>query len=154
VVLSKILGEGNLSRLYQKLVVDKKLATTIGSSYSGLSRGPGDFSVYALPAKGVELAELEKAVNAEIEDIVKNGIDVNELNSAKKTLIADETYEKEGLQSLAFAVGELVAIGADPEYITNWSDRIDAVSADDIQQAAQYVFNKKNSVTGVLKDEK
>jgi zinc protease len=73
-VLSKILGEGNLSRLYQKMVVEKKISTVVGTSYSGLSRGPGDFTFYALPAKGVELSEIEKAINAEIEDIAKNGV--------------------------------------------------------------------------------
>jgi zinc protease len=154
VVLSKILGEGNLSRLYQRLVVEKKIATVVGTSYSGLSRGPGDFTIYALPAKAVDVSALEEAINEEIADIVKNGINPDELNSAKKTLIADEIYAKEGLQSLAFAVGELIATGADPDYITTWSDRVNAVSADEIQQAAQYVFDKKNSVTGVLKNGK
>ncbi len=150
VVLSKVLGEGNLSRLYQSLVVEKKIATIAASGYSGLRRGPGELIVYALPAKGVDLKTLESAMDEELRKIISDGVTKKELRSAKKALIADEIYQKEALQSMSFAVGELVVIGSDPDYITSWADNIKSVTADEIQEAAKLVLEEKNSVTGVL----
>ena len=54
-VLSAILGGGPTSRLYKTLVVDKKLAVEAGAYYSGYSRGPGTFAVYAIPRDGVSV---------------------------------------------------------------------------------------------------
>ena len=62
-MLSSILGGGQTSRLYQSLVVDKKLASNAGAYFSGYSRGPGTFAVYATPRDGVSFDTLETAMD-------------------------------------------------------------------------------------------
>ena len=151
-VAAKILGGGNLSRLYQSLVVEKKIATSAGAGYSGISRGPGQISVFAIPAKGVPLATLEKAINQEIKKFIEEGVTDEELANAKKSLVVSQVYAQEGLQSMAFNLGELVAVGAEPDYIVTYPDRINAVTADQVADAVSQVLQTKNSVTGVLKN--
>lgn len=150
VLLSKILGEGTLSRFYQHLVVEKKIATMAGTDYDGVTFGPGNFDVFAIPANGVSIADLKAAINEEIKTIIEKGVDDAELESAKKSLIAEQTYAHEGLQSLGVLAGQLSVIDIDPDFITTFPDRINAVDADEVRKAAERIFNDETSVTGVL----
>lgn len=152
-LLSKIVGEGNISRLYRSLVVDKKIATSVGSDYSGLNLGPGEFEVYAIPSTGVPVAEVKKAIDAELEKVLKEGVTDDELELAKKSLLAEQIYEHEGLQNLSTLVGALAVLNVEPEFVSTLPDRINAVTTDEIQEAAQKVIKPENSVSGELKND-
>lgn len=149
-VMDKILSGGQVSRLYQSLVIEQKLASAAGGFYSDIVRGNGEYTLYGLPAADIELATLEKAFDAEIEKLIKNGVTQAEIASAKKALIAEMIYSREGLQQLAYMLGQVVSVGLDPEYISNWSKNIEAVTAQQVQAAAEYLFDKNKSVTGEL----
>ena len=88
-VLSNILGSGASSRLYRRLVVENKTAVSSGAYYSGDDRGPGRFVFYASPRGDVTMDALEKAVEAEITDIIKNGITADEIRRAKERMVAE-----------------------------------------------------------------
>ncbi len=150
VLLSKILGEGNLSRFYRNLVVDKKLASMAGTDYDGITFGPGGFEAFAIPASGVSINDVRVAMQEEIKKIAENGIDDAELELAKKSLIAEQTYGHEGLQSMGLLAGQLAIANIDPDFISTLPDSINAISADEIQIVAQKIFKDENKVTGVL----
>jgi len=153
IVLSKIFGGGTTSRLYKSLVIDQKAAVSIGSYYNDLKRGPSKFTMFAIPAQNKDIPDLEQAINEEVQKIIDRGVSEEELESAKKSLVADQIYAREGLQEMAYLAGEATTVGLDPEYITTWTDRINAVTAMQVQQAAQEVLNQSSSVTGVLTNE-
>ena len=150
ILLSKILGEGNLSRFYRSLVVEKKLATMAGSDYDGINFGVGELEIHAIPAYGVPMSTLREAIKEEINKVLTQGVDDAELESAKKSLIAEQTYSHEGLQSLGLLAGSLAVIDIDPDFITTLPDRINAVTPDQIQIVAQKVLKDDNAVVGVL----
>src|SRR5688572_12564820 len=67
-VLSTILSTGRSSRFYENIVRQKQLATQV-QSYVGETRGPGLFNVFALAAIGKSIADVETAIEAEIERV-------------------------------------------------------------------------------------
>lgn len=149
-VLERVLGSGTVSRLYQSLVVEQKIATAAGTSYSGIVRGPSKFAVYALPAKDIPIDQLEAAIDLELQKILERGITAEELRSAKKAMIAEMVYSREGLHGLSYIMGQVVSVGLNPEFISGWTDQVDAVTLEQVSAAAKHVFDKKKSVTGIL----
>lgn len=149
-LLSEVVGGSQTSRLYRKLVVEDKLATSASASYNGLDRGPSIFSVSATPAEGVSLEQLETAVDAVLADVAANGITPEELTRAKTLSKAEVIYARDGLQSLAYLFGMLWMVGLDEAFFNSWPERIEMVTAQQVQQSAQFLFDKNRAVTGWL----
>jgi zinc protease len=149
-VLAEILGGGPTSRLYQSLVVDKKIAVAAGAWYDGDDRSDGQFGVYAVPRTGVSLAEVEKASDGVIGAMSAAPPEEEEIAHAKTKLVASATYERDSQASLANTYGVALSIGLSVNDVEQWPDRIRAVPADDVRKAAQDNLRKKEAVTGWL----
>ena len=149
-LLSQILGGGESSRLYQSLVVRQKLASNVGADYDGTAVGPGTFQLYAVPVPGVSLAQIETALDKELETIRIVSVSADELSRAKRLLKAETTYARDGLEEISRTIGSLVMSGLEPDYFTRWPSLIDAVGVEDVLAAAKYSFDADKSVTGYL----
>ena len=149
-VLSDILGGGASSRLYRQLVAKNKIAVSSGAYYTNTYKGPGRFIFYASPRGQVSLDTLENAVEAEIEQIVNNGVTADEVNRAKRRLVAEAIYARDSLNTGARTLGAALAAGLTVEDIEQWPDRISAVTPQQVHAAAKVQFNKNYSVTGLL----
>jgi zinc protease len=149
-VLAHILGRGANSRLYQKLVVDDGVAVSAGASYYGTALDITRFTVYATPKPGTSLTQIESAVDAVIAEIAEKGVTAEELDRARNRLIADAVYAQDSQSSLARWYGSSLATGLTIEQIRAWPDRLRAVSAEDVKNAARQVLDKRRSVTGYL----
>ena len=71
-VMATILSEGKSSRLHQNLVREKRLVFSADADYSLLSRDPSLFYLTANPLPGKDVAEIEKALDQEVESSRKN----------------------------------------------------------------------------------
>jgi zinc protease len=149
-VLMKIAGSGTTSRIYKKLVVESKLATSAGGDYSGSGLDGGTISLYAVAADGVPLPKVEAAIDDVLADIVKNGVTENELARAKRSYLADYVYESDNQATLARRYGWNLAVGRTVAEIEGWPDAISKVTADDVKKAADTYLNLRASVTGYL----
>ena len=149
-VLSQLLGGGKGSRLYQALVVKQKLAVGIDVDYDGFSIGPGDFSVSATPQEQVSVETLEKAVNGELAAFLASNISDEEFARAKAGLKAQSIYAREGLSGVAQIMGYIRMIGLNQDFFTRWPYMIDAVTKEQVMQAAQDTLQDKQSVTALL----
>ena len=149
-VLADIIGGGASSRLYRGLVLEKKIALSAGAYYSGNYRGPGRFVFFASPRGQISVEALEDAVDAEISNIIKNSVTKSEVSRAKRRMIAEAIYARDSLSGGARTLGAALASGLTIEDVEEWPDRIVAVTSEKIHAAAQSVFNKNYSVTGLL----
>jgi zinc protease len=149
-VLSHVLGSGANSRLYRTLVVDKGIALSAGAFYSGTALDYARFGVYAAPRPGVSLHDVEQGIDAVVNDVIAHGVTADELERAKNRLIADAVYAQDNQATLARWYGAALATGQTVDQVRTWPDRIRAVSADDIQQAARTWLDRRHSVTGYL----
>jgi zinc protease len=150
-VFDEIFGSTTTSRLYQALAVKSKVATAAGSSYDDTAVDPVAYDLFASPAPGKDIADVEKAMDVEIQKVLKDGVTAAEVSDAKTRLVADAILARDSLNGPANSVGEALATGQTIDDIENWPDAINAVTLDDVNEAARAVFGSKGmSASGWL----
>ncbi|WP_169544515.1 M16 family metallopeptidase [Sneathiella aquimaris] len=149
-VLTEILGGGVTSRLYSRLVIDEKIAASVGSYYRAGSFDPSGFTLYGVPSNGIELEQLEEKIAVIVADVVENGVTEEEVTRAKKQLLAAAIYARDSISGAANIFGGALASGETLDNIVNWPAQINQVTAEQIQQAAKKVFVDRQSVVGHL----
>ncbi|WP_284694401.1 M16 family metallopeptidase [Rhodoplanes serenus] len=149
-VLAQILGSGPNSRLYQRLVVEKRIATGAGAWYQGSALDATRLGVYARPTPEVALPELEKATDAVIDEIITGGVAADELERAKTRMIADAVYAQDNQASMARWYGTALATGSTVQDVLSWPERVRAVTAEQVRDAARVWLDKRRSATGYL----
>jgi zinc protease len=149
-VLSHILGNGSNSRLYRALVVDKGIASNAGGWYQGTSLDMTRLGVYATPQPGVTLPQLEDALDSVVAQVADDGVLGDELDRAKGRMIADAVYAQDNQATLARWYGSALTTGGSAEQLRNWPDKIRAVTAEAVRDAARAWLDKRRSVTGYL----
>lgn len=149
-LLAQYLGGGSASLLYQKLVVQQKLASGIEVSYDPTSLGPSLFRIWAVPAQGVGLKQLERALDAQLNAALGTLPQSDELARAKTQLKAEMIYAQDGLSPIAHLIGSLYMLGLDEQYFYDWTAQVDAVQGNDLLSAAQAVLDPRRRVTGYL----
>jgi zinc protease len=148
-LLAEILGGGVRSRLYQDLIVKKSIAASAGAYYQGTAIDPSSFGIYASPLGGAKLADVEKAADAEIARIVKDGVSDEELAKAKKRFVRGMIFARDNQAGMARLYGSALATGSTVEDVEKWPERIQAVTAGQVRKAAEYL-DPARSVTGYL----
>jgi zinc protease len=144
-LLSDVLGRSKSSRLYHKLVEERRMLTSVSASILG-SIDNGLFTVSAKPAQGVSLEEADQAIGEVIAEVQADLLAEGELqkvkNQAESTLIFGEMEVLNRAMGLAYA-----AVLGNPDLINQEADKIQAVTAADIRQAAQQVLRPENCST-------
>jgi zinc protease len=149
-VLAQLMGSGANSYLYRSLVIDKQLAISAGAGYSGTALDPTQFQVSVSPKPGVEFSQVEQAIDAVIADLAQNPARAEDLERVKTQLIAEAVYAQDNQTTMARWYGGALTSGLSIEDIRSWPDRIRAVTAEQVRDAAQKWLDKKRSVTGYL----
>ncbi|MDA0676267.1 MAG: pitrilysin family protein [Proteobacteria bacterium] len=149
-VLAEILGGTENSRLYRRLVVEEKLAVRAGAAYSPTSRGPSTFDFYASPRDGHDLERMQAEIEREIAALLSDGVTENEVDKAKARLRAQAIYARDSLTTGANVLGRAIAIGQSVDDVEAWPERIAAVTATEVVQAARAVLVNERSVSTFL----
>jgi zinc protease len=149
-VLAHVLGSGENSRLYHRLVVERAVALNAGAVYDGTAVDYAKFAVFGAPKQGVSLQQLEAAIDTVLDDVIEHGITADELERAKTRLIADAVYAEDNQATLARWYGAALATGQSVEAVRAWPDRIRAVTAEAVHNAARTWLDRRRSVTGYL----
>jgi zinc protease len=149
-VLAHILGSGSNSRLYRTLVMDKQVAVMAGAWYDNSTLDMSKFGVQGAPSPGTTLPRLETEIDAVIAGVIAKGVTPEELDRAKTRLIADAVYAQDNQASMARWYGSSLTAGWTVADVLHWPDRIRAVTAVEVQDAARHWLDKRRSVTGFL----
>jgi zinc protease len=149
-VLAQLMGSGSNSYLYRALVVDRPLAISAGAGYQGTSLDATQFMITASPKPGVEFSQIEQVIDGVISDVGQNPVRPEDLERVKTQLIAEAIYAQDNQATLARWYGGALTTGLSIEDIRSWPERIRAVTAEQVRDAAQKWFDKKRSVTGYL----
>jgi zinc protease len=149
-VLAHILGTGSNSRLYRALVVDKRVAVMAGASYDSFAFDMSKFGVFGVPRPGVSLPQLETETDTVIANVIAHGVSAEELERAKFRMIADAVYAQDNQVSMARWYGGALMTGSTVNDVRHWPDRIRAVTAEQVRDAARLWLDKQRSVTGYL----
>ena len=149
-LLSDILGGGSTSRLYRRLVIEEKAASGVSVGYLGTALDIGEFSVSASALAGGDIARLEALLKAEIERVLEHGVTGAELARSKRTMRASAIYARDGLRAAPRVIGRALVTGQTIADVEAWPERVQAVTAAQVLDAARAVFVERRSVTAVL----
>lgn len=142
-LLSDVLSRGQSSRLYQQLVKEKEIFTSI-SSFVMSTIDPGLFVVSGRVKEGIDLKSAEKEVDDILQKIAMEGAKEDELekvkNQAEATLEFGEVEVMNRAMNLAFAT-----LSGDPDWVNQEAKLISSVTLADIKRVAGEVFRDENS---------
>ncbi len=149
-LLGAVLGQGESSRIFQRLVKQEKAATFAGAGLASRARG-GYMSFQAQPVQGVDVARVESLLWEEVDKVKQQGITAEELNKAKRQLIASQIMGRqmvlskaEALQHARFMHGDIASINTD-------LDKYNSVTLDDVKRVAnKYLVTPNRTVVTVV----
>lgn len=149
-LLSEILGGGSRSRLYQKLMVEDGTASSVGAFYQGSMYDATAFGIYGAPQGPDGLGEVEKTIDAEVARIVREGVSEDELERAKTRFRRGVIFARDNSSGMANLYGSVLATGSTLKDIEQWPERIEAVTAAQVQAVAARYLVPGKSVAGYL----
>lgn len=145
-VLAIALGSGRSSRIYRRLV-DTGLAMA-ASAWMPRLRDPALFTTYAMLTPGTSFEAAEAALWEVLEEVARDGISEDELKRARRQAVADEAFGRDGPFAAASRLNEAIALG-DWTLFPDLVRRLEAVTAEDVQAAARFVFNRDRLTVGL-----
>ncbi len=120
-LLMKIAGLGGTSRLYQKLVVEDKVASSAGGWYSRHAASTAAPSAStAWRPRASRSTRSSRRIDRVVHDLRENGVTEAELERAKKQFIAEFVYESDSQETLARRYGSGLALGMTIDQINSW----------------------------------
>src|SRR6266478_8108287 len=138
-----ILSRGRSSRLYQSLVYQQQLAQTVNAN-ADLREDAGLFYLTAILAAGKKPEDAEASLRAEIKKLQDAPVSAAELEKAKNQIITSELHQRETNLGKAQALGGAAVLLGDPNRVNTDLERLQAVTAADVQRVAQKYFTDEN----------
>jgi len=142
-VLANVLHGGQSSRLYQKLVRERELVTTVGG-FVDEKRGPGGFYITATLRPGKRVEDVEAAIVEEIERLQREPIADWELTKAKNTARRAFISAIASSLSRAILLGQYAVYYGDPNVINTRLEQLMAVTKEDVQRVARRYLRPNN----------
>lgn len=148
-MLSFILGGGESSRIYRRLVADTQLATSAGT-FAYTPPDPGLFVATA----SLEAKNMDKAFATLVEELAKvreRPVSSEELERARINLESDFVFRNETVQGQARELGYSIIVHDDPDYDQIYLKALREASLADLQQAAiKYLTPQNMTVVSLL----
>jgi zinc protease len=149
-VLAEVLDDGEVGVLYQKLVKDLGVASSIETSYDPDARGETSFTLAASPRPGKSAKKLEKTLQDVLQEISKKGLDDTAIEDAKKRLQRSAIFAREGLMMPGYAFGMALTTGHNVKDVEEWPDRINAVTLAQVNAALHELATTPRQMMGTL----
>ena len=135
-VLAGILDGGDSARLTSELVRGSQVATSAGAGYDLYDRQDSLFLLDGSPAEGQSIATVQQALLAQVQRLKDEPVGADELARVKSRVVAEAVYEQDSVFYQAMKIGKLAAIGLDWRLADEYVDRINAVTAEQLQTVA------------------
>lgn len=126
-VAADILGGGRSSRLYRKLVYEKQIAQDVNARQQSLLLG-SQFSIRATARSGHTPAELEQAINEELDAMRVSAPDPSEVERARNTIETGMIQRLETLNGAANRLNLYNHFLRTPDYLQKDVERYRAVT--------------------------
>lgn len=136
---SQLLGDGQNSRLYQRLVLkDQTCAEVAAYPYPGQLQSLFLIDVSAKP--GVDLAKVEKAIDEEVARLRDSGPTPEELNQRQATIELGTIASMQSIQARADKLNEYEFYYGEPDSLQRDLDRYRKATVDDVKTAVKNVL--------------
>jgi len=149
-VLAEALDDGEVGILYQKLVEDQGIASSVEANYDPDARGETNFTLAASPRPGKSWKQVEAALRAALHDSAAKGLDATEVENAKQRLQRSAIFAREGLMMPGYAFGMALTTGHSVADVEAWPDRINEVTTDQVNAALRELASTPRQLMGAL----
>jgi zinc protease len=139
-------GTSNKSSRLYKALVETELAAGVGGGLTA-SVDPYLFSIVATVRQGQTLADVEKALDAELDRALNEPVTEAELAKAIKQAKAMFAFSAESVTNLGFWYGFAEVLDT-YEWFENYLDRLTQVTVADVHRVAQKYLTRSNRTVG------
>ena len=140
-------SDNKTSRFYQALV-KTEIAAGVGAWLTP-TIDPYLYSIMVTLREGRSPLEAEEALLAELARVQNDGVGEAELAKARKQAKAAFAYSTESVTEQAFWLAQSFILG-DVNWFDTYAERLMAVSADDVLEAARRYLTPRNRIVGAL----
>lgn len=144
-LITEILGGGGSSRLFQSLVKEKQLFSSIGCYHFG-SIDAGLLAIEGKLVQGVEMEAANAAVEAELRKITDKPVEEKELRKVKNKTESLIAFEDMSLINRAGSLSFYTLLG-NTNMINEELEKYQMVTAAELRQEATAIFDPANSNT-------
>ncbi len=138
-LLAYVVANGRSSRLHNELYRKQNLVTEISGGSWTPAWGKGAFFLrYRSEVADAEKAE--KAILKQLRKIIDEGVTKAELDRAKRQKVADQVKSQQTVQSITRTLASDYRSTGDIMFSRNYTSRIQAVTAEEVRQAARKYF--------------
>lgn len=145
-VLENVLTNAPSGRLYKALVEQKKAASVSGAAFAW--HDPGVLQVTAEVAQGNDPQTVLDAMLDEIEKVREQGVKADEVERAKQRLLKQRELSAAKSKDIAIELSEWAAQGDWRLYFL-YRDRLEQVTADDVNRVAKAYLEPTNRTVGL-----
>ena len=144
-IVSKVLSDGQSSRIYRKLVYETGLALTAFGG-GNIIEDPNLFFAVAIVNPGQSPAAVEKALIAELDRLKLEGVTDRELQRAKNQFARDYILGRESLQDKATHLAHAEVVHSDITTADGEFDIFQKISLADVQRVAKTYFTPESRI--------
>jgi zinc protease len=149
-LIGEILAGGDSSRLYEHMVYTQQVVQTV-SCDADLNEDLGLLTFRLILASGKTIADAEKSLNVEIEEVLKNGLTEAELEKAKSRFLTGKLQERETVIGKASALGQAAVVYGDAARVNTDLGKLQAVTTAEVKEVMhRYITGKKKVVLEYL----
>ena len=148
-LLLSVLTEGNSSRLHRLLVEEKKIAIEVNGYFSE-GFDPGLTWLQLTLPEGAKVADVEKALDDALDQVVSQGVTDAELARAKNLYASTFWKQIATINGKAMLLGQFDVFEGDYKKLFDSPAAFDKVTREDVQKAAALVLQKNHRTVGVL----
>ena len=143
---------GRSGRLYKRLVEEEHLAIAVSASNSP-NKYISEFSINVQMQENADFQKVEKIVWEELEKLKNEPVSEREFQKVKNNSYASIIRSLQDMENVATMLAWYEIFG-DYHLFLNWAKSLDAVTTDDVQNAAKQIFKHEKAVQGFLLNKK
>jgi zinc protease len=149
-MLAGVLDGNESARLNKVLVREQRVASAAGASYDSTARGPAAFYLDGTPSEGKTVVDVEAALRAEIEKLVREGVTEEELARVKAQVVAGHVFQLDSMFFQAMQIGQLESIGLSYRDVDIILRKLQAVTPEQVRDVAKKYLKDDNLTIAVL----
>ena len=148
-VAGTILGGGETSRLYKKLVTELGLATSVWGG-SGVSRDPSLFQVGVTPKAESLIPRIEQVVQAEFDRAGTELASEREIQQVRNQVLAGQAFSRDNLFGMTYYLASSHILFGTWRQVLAYPEHINRVTREQVRDYCAAYLKPDNRTTGIL----